>query len=97
MIFQAIPYRPILSFYPKNQKESVHEPNMLGLTSGSNIVSAEWGANPRDDSSNKREKRGLTMNDCRRMLFEAGYSSVFTSDFNSIPLTEAYLEKTGAF
>ncbi len=82
--------------YPEILATACHEPNLLGLVSGSNITSAEWGANPRDDTDEKAEKRGLTMNDCRRMLFEAGYSSIITSDFRQISLTEEYLVKVGA-
>jgi biotin synthase len=87
--------------YPDIIATACHEPNLLGLVSGSNITSAEWGANPRDDTregtNDNIEKRGLTMNDCRRMLFEAGYSSIVTSDFREIPLNEEYLVKVGAF
>jgi len=83
--------------HPEINAVACHEPNMLGLTAGSNIVSAEWGANPRDDTDKGSEKRGLTMNDCRRMLFAAGYTAIFSSDFRQIPLDQAYLVKVGAY
>jgi biotin synthase len=82
--------------YPDILAIACHESNPLGLISGSNITSAEWGANPRDDTDEKSEKRGLTINDCRRMLFETGYSSIITNDLEQIPLNEEYLVKVGA-
>ena len=83
--------------HPEILATACHEPNLLGLVSGSNITSAEWGDNPRDDSGENSERRGLTMNDCRRMLFEAGYSSIITSDLKQIPLNQEYLVKVGAW
>jgi len=82
--------------YPDILAIACHESNPLGLVSGSNITSAEWGANPRDDTDEKSEKRGLTINDCRRMLFETGYSSIIKNDLEQIPLNEEYLVKVGA-
>ena len=41
--------------YPQVVAMASHEPNLLCLTAGSNITSAEWGANPRDDSDEKSE------------------------------------------
>ncbi len=83
--------------YPEIFATACHEPNLLGLVSGSNITSVEWGANPRDDTDEKSKKRGLSINDCRRMLFETGYSSIITCDLELIPLNEEYLVKVGAF
>lgn len=82
--------------YPQVASVACHEPNLLGLTAGSNVVAVEIGANPRDDVTNTAENRGLSINDCRRMLFEAGYTSIMTSDLNLIPLTAEYLRKFGA-
>jgi biotin synthase len=82
--------------YPHIATVACHEPNLLGLTAGSNITAVEIGANPRDDVTNTAENRGLSMNDCRRMLFEAGYTSVIRSDLNTIPLTADYLREFGA-
>jgi biotin synthase len=75
---------------------ATREPNLLGLCAGSNVVAVEIGGNPRDDVINTAENRGLSMNDCRRMLFEAGYTSIITSELKAIPLTAEYLRKFGA-
>ncbi len=83
--------------YPQVMAVACHESNLLGLMSGSNIVSAEFGANPRDDVDGKYEKRGLTLNQCRRLLFEAGYTSITTPGFNQIPLNKEYLLEVGAY
>lgn len=85
-----------MTSYPEVVAMASHEPNLLSLSAGSNIVSAEWGANPRDDTDEKSEKLGLTMNDCRLLLFESGYSSVLTNEFKQIPINEEYLVKMGA-
>jgi biotin synthase len=53
---------------------AVHEPNLLGLCAGANTIYAETGANPRDTASDTRGHRGLDMNDCRKMLREAGFT-----------------------
>jgi biotin synthase len=52
---------------------AVHEPNLLGLCAGANTIYAETGANPRDSASDTQGHRGLDMNDCRKMLHEAGW------------------------
>jgi biotin synthase len=52
---------------------AVHEPNLLGLCAGANTIYAETGANPRDTAADTRGHRGLDMNDCRKMLHEAGF------------------------
>lgn len=65
---------------------AVHEPNLLGLVSGANTIYAEAGANPRDESKNTEDGRGLDVNYCRKMLAEAGFSRVLMGDGNSQPL-----------
>jgi biotin synthase len=55
---------------------AVHEPNLLGLCAGANAIYAETGANPRDTASDTRGHRGLDMNDCRAMLWEAGFTGL---------------------
>ncbi len=82
--------------FPEVLAVGFHEPNLLGLVAGSNIVGAEIGGNPRDQVANTAENRGLTMNDCRRMLFEAGFASIITGDYKQIPLNVEYLRKVGA-
>ncbi len=82
--------------YPSVQVIACHEPNLLALTAGSNVVAAEYGANPRDAVVNTAENRGLSMNDCRRMLFEAGFTAIVTGRLEQIPLDVGYLRKVGA-
>lgn len=82
--------------FPQIATVACHEPNLLGLTAGSNVVAVEIGGNPRDEVTNTAENRGLSMNDCRRMLFEAGYTSIITGEPKAIPLTAEYLRKLGA-
>jgi len=82
--------------FPQVMAVACHEPNLLGLMAGANVVGAEVGANPRDEVADTAENRGLSMNDCRRMLFEAGFTSVFSGDYNQIPLNVEYLRKVGA-
>ena len=59
---------------------AVHEPNLLGLSAGANVVYAETGANPRDTEADTSGGRGLDMAACRRMLYEAGFSDVLRGD-----------------
>jgi len=82
--------------FPEVLAVGFHEPNLLGLVAGANIVGAEIGANPRDDVAETAENRGLSMNDCRRMLFEAGFTSIIKGDYTQIPLNVEYLQKVGA-
>jgi biotin synthase len=82
--------------YPQIVTVACHEPNLLGLTAGSNITAVEIGANPRDEVTETAEHRGLSMNDCRRMLFEAGFTSIITAEPRAIPLTAEYLRRFGA-
>jgi len=82
--------------FPEVLAVAFHEPNLLGLMAGANIVGAEVGANPRDLMANTAENRGLSMNDCRRMLFEAGFTSIIKGDYEKIPLNQEFLLKTGA-
>jgi biotin synthase len=59
---------------------AVHEPNLLGLCSGANAIYAETGANPRDTAPDTQGRRGLDMNDCRKMLCEAGFAGLLYGD-----------------
>jgi biotin synthase len=65
----------------------VHEPNILGLTSGATNICAETGANPRDTAEDTSKNRGRSVNDCRRLLLEAGFELVLGCDGTRIPLT----------
>jgi len=55
---------------------AVHEPNLLGLTSGANVVYAETGANPRDTEADTAGHRGIDIAGCRKMLYEAGFEKL---------------------
>jgi biotin synthase len=62
---------------------AVHEPNLLGLCAGANSIYAETGANPRDTASDTRGRRGLDMDDCRKMLREAGFAGLTYGETNA--------------
>ncbi|WP_425806161.1 radical SAM protein [Desulfitobacterium sp. Sab5] len=75
---------------------SVHEPNQVGLLSGANVITAESGANPRDTNIDTSKGRGFSMANCRKMLFEAGFTSLRRGDESIIPLNLDYLKKTNS-
>ncbi|MEG1610616.1 MAG: hypothetical protein RR317_05490 [Bilophila sp.] len=55
---------------------AVHEPDMVGLTSGGNCVYAEFGVNPRDTAQDTSNGRGFSITRCTSMLHEAGYEGL---------------------
>lgn len=65
---------------------AVHEPNLIGLTSGANVVYAETGANPRDTATDTTSRRGLDMPAARKMLYEAGFTALRCGDGSTRPL-----------
>jgi biotin synthase len=71
---------------PETQNIAVHEPNLIGLTSGANVVYAETGANPRDTAADTAANRGLDMAGARKMLYEAGFASLRRGDQSSAAL-----------
>lgn len=71
---------------PKTQNIAVHEPNLVGLTSGANVVYAETGANPRDTEADTSTHRGLDMDGASKMLYEAGFTSLRRGDQSSVAL-----------
>lgn len=73
---------------------AVHEPNLLGLAAGANVVYAESGANPRDTHVDTSANRGLDMKACRKMLYEAGFDGLLRGDGFPIQLDVDYLQKT---
>jgi biotin synthase len=75
----------------RTENIAIHEPNLIGLTSGANVVYAETGANPRDTAEDTSGHRGLDMAMARRMLYEAGYSKLRRGDDERIPLDLAAL------
>jgi biotin synthase len=48
-----------------------HEPNVIGAAAGANLLWAEAGANPRDTEKETEGRRGMTVQDCIRILEEA--------------------------
>ena len=50
-----------------------HEPNLLSLLAGANLIWAETGPNPRDTSTTGG--RGFSVEQSRRLLWEAGFKS----------------------
>ena len=68
---------------------AVHEPNLLGLAAGANVVYAESGANPRDPEADTEKNRGLDMAGCRKMLYEAGFTSLLRGDLSTMNLATA--------
>jgi biotin synthase len=51
----------------------VHEPNVLALVSGANIVFPEVGPNPRDIKVDTSKGRGRSVAACKQLLWEAGW------------------------
>jgi biotin synthase len=70
---------------------AVHEPNLIGHTSGANVVYSETGANPRDTSENTAENRGRDVTACKTMLYEAGFSRLLVAPGQYHELSTAYL------
>lgn len=65
---------------------AVHEPNLLGLCSGANAIYAETGANPRDTAADTAGRRGVDMDACRKMVYEAGFTGLLLGDDQVLPL-----------
>ncbi len=76
---------------PATKNIAVHEPNLLGLAAGANVVYAESGANPRDTQADTEKNRGLDMADCRKMLYEAGFAHLLRGDGTTVTLDLNYL------
>jgi biotin synthase len=65
----------------------VHEPSLIGLTSGANTIYAETGANPRDTEKETLGNRGRDIAACKKMLFDSGFSHLLTSPEKRLELT----------
>lgn len=68
---------------------AVHEPNLIGLSSGANTVYAESGANPRDKSEDTSKGRGNDIHACKTMLYEAGFNELI-STAGTLSLNDVY-------
>ncbi len=71
----------------------IHEPCEAGYLSGANLITAETGVNPRDTAQDTSSNRGLDMDACRRMLYEAGFSHICKGDGSLVALTPEYIEE----
>jgi biotin synthase len=72
---------------------AVHEPNLLGLCAGANAIYAETGSNPRDAAADTTGHRGLDMNNCREMLYEAGFAGLLRGDDKVLPFESSFRRK----
>ncbi len=77
---------------PDTKNIAVHEPNLIGLTSGANAVYAETGANPRDTEENTTGHRGRDIRACKAMLYEAGFDYLLTASDEHRSLAETFKE-----
>lgn len=77
---------------PDIRNIAVHEPNLIGLTSGANVVYAEMGANPRDTIRDTAGHRGRNIRDCKSMLYEAGFEYILTAPAQKRSLSNIYKE-----
>jgi len=51
-----------------------HEPNLPSLLAGANLIWAEVGTNPRDENKETEHSRGMSVSQCRNILWHAGYN-----------------------
>lgn len=70
-----------------------HEPTPICYASGSNLITAETGANPRDSVADTSTNRGMDLTDCRTMLYEAGFTALRLGDGSTVELTADYIKK----
>ncbi len=75
---------------------SIHEPNKVGLLSGANLITAESGANPRDNNKDTKGSRGWSVPGCRKLLFDSGFTGIRQGDESIFQLNREYLMKTGS-
>ena len=69
-----------------------HEPTPICYASGSNLITAETGVNPRDTAAETSQNRGMDLTDCRTMLYEAGFTHLCKGDGTLVDLTPEYIE-----
>ncbi|NQV32802.1 MAG: radical SAM protein [Phycisphaeraceae bacterium] len=75
---------------PDTKSIAVHEPNLIGLTSGANVVYAETGANPRDTEKDTSGHRGRDIQACKKMLYEAGFDRLLIAPNEYRSLAEEF-------
>lgn len=69
-----------------------HEPTPICYASGSNLITAETGVNPRDTAADTSANRGMDLTDCRTMLYEAGFTHLCKGDGTLVDLTPEYIQ-----
>ena len=69
-----------------------HEPTPICYVSGSNLITAETGVNPRDTAAETNGHRGMDLTDCRQMLYDAGFTTLRRGDGTTVELTAEYIE-----
>ena len=79
------------AFRNKIPAVNAHEPCQIGFFSGSNLLTAEFGGNPRDRDKNTEASRGMSVRDCRKMLHEAGFENLYGPGQKLIPLNKEHL------
>lgn len=79
---------------PKIVAIGAHEPNLICLTSGANSACAECGANPRDEAVETSRHLGLSVEDCVRMVYEAGFDAIVRPDKQAVSLASLGLSQT---
>jgi biotin synthase len=51
-----------------------HEPNVIGVSAGANLIWAETGSNPRDTENETEGKRGMSVQQCSQIFKEAEWN-----------------------
>jgi Biotin synthase and related enzymes len=73
---------------------NIHEPCQLGLFSGATVITAEYGGNPRDVERETEKNRGFLVQECRKMLYDAGFEYIQKVDGSKAKLNIDYLKRT---
>ncbi len=59
---------------------AIHEPDLLGLSSGANSLYAEFGVNPRDMAADTTASRGHSIQDCKNMFTDVGLNTLMQAN-----------------
>ncbi|MCR5845742.1 MAG: hypothetical protein K6G78_04155 [bacterium] len=70
-----------------------HEPCEACYVSGTNLITAETGVNPRDTAEETSASRGMDLTDCRIMLYEAGFTKLAKGDGTFVDLDVDYIKE----
>lgn len=80
----------VLTLAMMNNKElssiAIHEPDLLGLSSGANCIYAEFGVNPRDTSTDTTQGRAYSPSQCKKMLLDTGFTSLMQVKSDNVNL-----------